>query len=97
MRGTPITMIRPMRNSGSVRNPPVVAVTVSEEKVRRDRAKSMKSIISASPVNPAEAPSSPFTGEMPEVAMTDIAWQSATIDRSPLIISRTQRTTVSIT
>ena len=84
-----------MRNSGSVSRPPWVAVTVSLEKVSRDRAKSMKRTMTASLVMPVEVSCTPPTGEMPEVAITDIAWHNATSDRSPPPSSNSHSSSVS--
>ncbi len=53
-------------------------VIVSLEKVRRDRANSMNSAITISPGMPEPPTWAPSTGEIPLVAITDIAWHSAT-------------------
>ena len=93
--GTPRISASPMRNSGSVKSLPCVAVTVSLEKVSRDSANSMNSIIIASAPKPTPVSCVPPSGEMPEVASTDIAWHSATSDRSPLASSSSHSISVS--
>ena len=53
--------------------------------------------MASSPTKPAVPPASPPTGEMPDVAMVDIAWQSATKGEEPARIRSSQSTVVSAT
>ena len=73
-----------MRNSGSSRRLRQPSGRSSARKVNRVNAKTKNRKTIISPTPPEAVSLIPPTGEMPEVAMTDIAWVSATSGRSPL-------------